>query len=95
MAQVNNAGINYNIGSENSFEFAEKVIATNYFGTKQMIETMIPIMKPSSCGARILNVTSRLGRINGRRNVSWHKITIFPSAFCVRAKIHINVPNIS
>lgn len=65
---VNNAGVNYNIGSENSVEFAEKVMATNYFGTKQMIETMIPIMKPSSYGARILNVTSRLGRINGRRN---------------------------
>nr|XP_010908903.1 carbonyl reductase [NADPH] 1 [Elaeis guineensis] len=65
---VNSAGVNFNVGSNNSVEFAEKVIATNYNGTKQMIETMIPIMKPSASGARILNVSSRLGRVNGRRN---------------------------
>ncbi|KAK1318498.1 (+)-neomenthol dehydrogenase [Acorus calamus] len=49
-------------------EFAEKVIETNYFGTKRMIEAMIPLMKPSLAGARIVNVSSRLGRLNGRRN---------------------------
>ncbi|XXG49698.1 hypothetical protein AAC387_Pa02g3800 [Persea americana] len=65
---VNNAGVNFNIGSENSVEFTDNVIATNYFGTKQMIETMIPLMKPSASGARIVNVSSRLGRLNGRRN---------------------------
>ncbi|KAL6319189.1 hypothetical protein AAG906_013862 [Vitis piasezkii] len=31
---INNAGVNYNMGSENSVENAENVIATNYFGTK-------------------------------------------------------------
>ncbi|XP_072964164.1 uncharacterized protein [Typha angustifolia] len=65
---VNNAGVNFNTGSDNSVEFAEDVVATNYFGTKRMIETMIPMMKPSPFGARILNVSSRLGRANGRRN---------------------------
>ncbi|KAL6009586.1 hypothetical protein ACLOJK_000014 [Asimina triloba] len=65
---VNNAGVNFNSGSENSVAFAEKVIATNYFGTKQMTKAMIPLMKPSACGARIVNVSSRLGRLNGRRN---------------------------
>ncbi|XP_010265011.1 PREDICTED: (+)-neomenthol dehydrogenase-like [Nelumbo nucifera] len=65
---VNNAGVNYNLGSNNSVEFAEKVILTNYFGTKRMVETMIPLMKHSSPGARIVNVSSRLGRLNGRRN---------------------------
>eukprot|EP01018_Ginkgo_biloba_P017786 Gb_41226 [translate_table: standard] len=29
---------------------------------------MLPLMKPSSAGARIVNVSSRLGRLNGRRN---------------------------
>lgn len=72
LMQVNNAGVNFNIGSENSVEFTDNVIATNYFGTKQMIETMIPLMKPSASGARIVNVSSRLGRLNGRRNVSEH-----------------------
>lgn len=71
MFQVNNAGVNFNVGSDNSVGFAEKVIATNYYGTKQMIESMVPIMKPSPSGARILNVSSRLGRVNGRRSVSW------------------------
>ncbi|GMH16700.1 hypothetical protein Nepgr_018541 [Nepenthes gracilis] len=65
---VNNAGINFNVGLENSVEFAEQFINTNYFGTKSMIEAMIPLMKPSTSGARIVNVSSRLGRLNGRRN---------------------------
>ncbi|RVW66724.1 Short-chain dehydrogenase/reductase 2b [Vitis vinifera] len=49
-------------------ENAENVIATNYFGTKNVIKAMVPLMKPSASGARIVNVSSRLGRINGRRN---------------------------
>ncbi|CAA7396387.1 unnamed protein product [Spirodela intermedia] len=65
---VNNAGVNFNKGSENSVEHAAEVIETNYFGTKRMIQTMIPLMRPSTFGARILNVSSRLGRVDGRRN---------------------------
>lgn len=67
--QVNNAGVNYNLGYHNSVEFAEAVISTNYQGTKNMIKAMIPLMRPSLQGARIVNVSSRLGRVNGRRNV--------------------------
>ena len=70
LLQVNNAGVNFNKGPDNSVEFAEQVIETNYYGTKRMIDAMIPLMKPSSYGARIVNVSSRLGRVNGRRNVS-------------------------
>lgn len=65
---VNNAGVNFNTGSSNSVEYAETVIQTNYYGTKRMTESMLPLMKPSSASARILNVSSRLGRLNGRRN---------------------------
>ncbi|KAL0415466.1 UNVERIFIED_CONTAM: Carbonyl reductase [NADPH] 1 [Sesamum latifolium] len=65
---INNAGVNYNAGSENSVENAEKVIATNYYGTKNMIKAMIPLMRPSDAGARIVNVSSKLGRLSGRRN---------------------------
>jgi len=68
--QVNNAGVNFNIGSENSVEHAEQVVKTNYYGTKSVIEALLPLMRPSAAGARILNVSSRLGRLNGRRNVS-------------------------
>ncbi|KAE8693989.1 mitochondrial substrate carrier family protein [Hibiscus syriacus] len=65
---VNNAGVNYNLGYDNSVEFARQVIETNYYGTKNMIKAMIPVMRPSAVGARIVNVSSRLGRLNGRRN---------------------------
>jgi NAD(P)-dependent dehydrogenase (short-subunit alcohol dehydrogenase family) len=68
--QVNNAGVNFNLGSDNSVENAHKVIETNYYGTKNITEALIPLMKPSIVGARIVNVSSRLGRLNGRRNVS-------------------------
>lgn len=73
---MNNAGVNFNIGSENSVEQARMVVATNYFGTKKMIEAMIPLMKPSAVGARIVNVSSRLGRLNGRRNVSGNSMLL-------------------
>ncbi|MCI20831.1 (+)-neomenthol dehydrogenase-like, partial [Trifolium medium] len=53
---------------ENAAENARKCIETNYYGTKRMIEAMIPLMKPSAAGARIVNVSSRLARINGKRN---------------------------
>ena len=65
---VNNAGVNFNFGSDNSVENAQKVIETNYYGTKRMIEAMIPLMKASTAGGRIVNVSSRLGRLNGKRN---------------------------
>lgn len=65
---VNNAGVNYNCGSDNCLKFAEHVIGTNYFGTKNVIQAMIPLMRASALGARIVNVSSRLGRLNGRRN---------------------------
>ncbi|OWM90620.1 carbonyl reductase [NADPH] 1 [Punica granatum] len=65
---VNNAGVNFNVGSDNSVESAPMVISTNYYGTKNMIKAMIPLMRPSAAGARIVNVSSRLGRLNGRRN---------------------------
>ncbi|KAL4279260.1 hypothetical protein GQ457_03G016300 [Hibiscus cannabinus] len=65
---INNAGVNYNLGSGNSAEFAKQVIDTNYYGTKNMIKTMIPLMRPSAAGARIVNVSSRLGKLNGRRS---------------------------
>ncbi|GKC06432.1 carbonyl reductase [NADPH] 1-like protein [Tanacetum coccineum] len=61
-------GFNHNVGSENSVEFADKVIKTNYNGTKYMVKAAIPLMKPNAAGARIVNVSSRLGRLNGRKN---------------------------
>ena len=68
--QINNARISYNTGSDNSVECAENVINTNYIGTKNMVKATIPLMRPSAEDARIVLVSSWLGRLNGRRNVS-------------------------
>ncbi|KAJ8772497.1 hypothetical protein K2173_027674 [Erythroxylum novogranatense] len=65
---VNNAGVNYNLGSGNSVEHAKMVMATNYFGTKNVTKAMIPMMRPSAAGSRIVNLSSRHGRLNGKRN---------------------------
>ncbi|GAA0174836.1 dehydrogenase [Lithospermum erythrorhizon] len=65
---VNNAGVNFNVGNDNSVEFAEKVIKTNYYSTKNVTQALIPLMRPSASGSRIVNVSSRLGRLNGKRN---------------------------
>ena len=76
--QVNNAGVNYNMGSDNSVENAKNVVDTNYYGIKNVTEALIPLMRPSSVGARIVNVSSRLGRLNGKRNVSNPSIFLGP-----------------
>ncbi|KAJ8752604.1 hypothetical protein K2173_005493 [Erythroxylum novogranatense] len=65
---VNNAGVNYNLGSDNSVEHAKMVIDTNYYGTKNVTKAMIPLIRPSAAGSRIVNLSSRLGRLNGKRN---------------------------
>lgn len=69
MLQINNAGVNYNIGTNNSVEFSHMVISTNYYGTKNIINAMIPLLRLASHGARIVNVTSRLGRVKGKHSV--------------------------
>ncbi|KAK1363922.1 Short-chain dehydrogenase/reductase [Heracleum sosnowskyi] len=65
---INNAGVNYNCGSENSVEHAEQIIQTNFYGTKNVIQAMVPIMRQSDVGARIVNVSSKLGKLHSRRN---------------------------
>ncbi|CAI0446800.1 unnamed protein product [Linum tenue] len=65
---VNNAGVNFNIGSENSVEFARMVVDTNYYATKNVTKAMIPLIRASEAGGRIVNVSSKLGRVSGKRN---------------------------
>lgn len=86
---MNNAGVNYNLGSDNSVEFAETVVSTNYHGTKNMIKAMIPLMRPSPQGARIVNVSSRLGRVYGRRNVSKLLSLLLSLSFSFRLILHM------
>lgn len=67
--------MSFNVGTENSMENADTVIETNYIGTKNMTKAMIPLMRSSPYGARIVSVTSRLGRLHGKKNVSTNELS--------------------
>ncbi|MBA0628552.1 hypothetical protein Godav_023268, partial [Gossypium davidsonii] len=65
---VNNAGVSFNDIHENSVEFAETVIKTNFHGPKLLTESLLPLFRLSPSISRILNISSRLGSINKVRN---------------------------
>ncbi|CAM6097206.1 unnamed protein product [Calypogeia fissa] len=44
-----------------TYQDAEDVIGTNYYGVKNVTETLLPLLRPSRAGARIVNVTARGG----------------------------------
>ena len=60
--QVNNAGVAY-LGP-----FQEKqainTLEVNYIGTKNMTETMLPLLKASDAGARIINISTLVGQLS-------------------------------
>ncbi|TYH49541.1 (-)-isopiperitenone reductase isoform X2 [Gossypium raimondii] len=64
---VNNAGVSFNDIHENSVEFAETVIKTNFHGPKLLTESLLPLFRLSPSISRILNISSRLGSINKER----------------------------
>ncbi|KAE8696295.1 NAD(P)-binding Rossmann-fold superfamily protein isoform 2 [Hibiscus syriacus] len=66
---VNNAGVSFNEIHENSVEFADTVIQTNFQGPKQLTESLLPLFRLSPSSSRILNISSRLGSINKVRNL--------------------------
>ncbi|KAK8519457.1 hypothetical protein V6N12_025495 [Hibiscus sabdariffa] len=66
---VNNAGVSFNEIHENSVEFAETVIRTNFEGPKLVTESLLPLFRLSPSSSRILNISSRLGSINKVRNL--------------------------
>ncbi|KAA3480095.1 (+)-neomenthol dehydrogenase [Gossypium australe] len=65
---VNNAGVSFNDIHDNSVEFAETVIKTNFHGPKLLTESLLPLFRLSPSISRILNISSRLGSINKVRN---------------------------
>jgi carbonyl reductase 1 len=54
--QVNNAGISRG-------ETDADVFDTNYYGVKRVTTAILPLLRPSSAGARIINVSSSLGEL--------------------------------
>jgi len=63
---VNNAGVILGstsgpAGAEISSDNAEWIVGTNYGGTKIVTEGLLPLLRASPAGARIVNTTSRAG----------------------------------
>ncbi|KAM7460904.1 hypothetical protein LguiA_029025 [Lonicera macranthoides] len=65
---VNNAAVSFNEINENSVEHAEIVIKTNFYGSKLLIESLLPLFRFSPSSSRILNISSRLGLLNKLKN---------------------------
>lgn len=71
VVQVNNAGVNAGPnGSDLSYENAEAMIATNYYGVKNVTEGLLPLLRASPARARIVNVSSRLGLYNVSNSIT-------------------------
>ncbi|KAJ0035690.1 hypothetical protein Pint_26169 [Pistacia integerrima] len=65
---VNNAAVSFNDIGENSVEYAEIVMKTNFYGAKLLTESLLPFFRLSPSKARILNISSRLGSLS---NGTW------------------------
>lgn len=48
--------------SNKNYALAEECMKTNYYGTKRMIEAMLPLLQLSN-SARIVNVSGHLGQL--------------------------------
>eukprot|EP00252_Welwitschia_mirabilis_P016112 TRINITY_DN35619_c0_g1_i1.p1 TRINITY_DN35619_c0_g1~~TRINITY_DN35619_c0_g1_i1.p1 ORF type:complete len:280 (-),score=59.88 TRINITY_DN35619_c0_g1_i1:387-1226(-) len=64
---VNNAAIADN---GTSSDLRKGVIDTNYWGVKNVTRSLLPLLRASTFGARIINVSSHLGQLKRIRNES-------------------------
>jgi NAD(P)-dependent dehydrogenase (short-subunit alcohol dehydrogenase family) len=46
---------------DDEYEHAVESMDVNYFGTKNLTEQLLPLLKPSPAGARIVNLNSSAG----------------------------------
>ena len=51
------------------FELAEECLKINYYGPKRMTEAFIPLLQLSDL-PRIVNVSSRMGKLQVRNNIN-------------------------
>lgn len=57
---VNNAAVFY---TDHSYQNAVQTVRTNYQGTMDVIEKLLPLFRPSRAGARIITISSWAGRL--------------------------------
>jgi hypothetical protein len=58
--QVNNAGVG---GISNEVELSVTTLDTNYFGVKNVTKALLPLLRDSPAGPRIVNVSSMVGAL--------------------------------
>ena len=81
---VNNAAIFHN---DNKYDSAVETLETNYQGNIAVIEKLLPMLKPSPAGARIVTVTSWAGRLFVSHRVpSPHSTLIYNPRNCSQQK---------
>jgi carbonyl reductase 1 len=62
---INNAAVlRGRAGNAVTYENAKDIVETNYYGTKTVTKALLPLLRASDAGARIVNVTSRGGLYN-------------------------------
>lgn len=55
----------------NSYEEQKLVMQSNYWGVKNVTRGLLPLLRPSSSGARIINVSSHLGMLERIENATF------------------------
>jgi len=73
--QVNNAAT---ADYGNSHEERKLVMQANYWGVKNVTRGLLPLLRPSSSGVRIINVSSHLGMLEV-------KFAYYIDSFCILA----------
>jgi len=60
LVQINNAGY---LNNDETPETAVTTLQTNYYGVKNVTKAVLPILRPSAAGARVIIVSSALGQL--------------------------------
>ncbi|KAL5710292.1 (+)-neomenthol dehydrogenase [Ranunculus cassubicifolius] len=58
---------------QENHETAQDCFNTNYYGTKNVLEALLPLLELSPYGARVVNVSSNLGGLSGLPNKQTRK----------------------
>jgi len=60
--QVNNAAVQF-MAEADRYQEAVDTIETNYFGVRRVTEKLLPLLRASPFGARIVMVSSQVGQM--------------------------------